>query len=32
MEIYLRKEEVKQLSDSDIITVGYVYESPCVYD
>ena len=30
MEIYIRKEEVKQMSDSDIITVGYDYDPPCV--
>ena len=30
MEIYVRKEEVKQISDSDIIAVGYDYDPPCV--
>ena len=32
MEIYIRKEQVKQISDSDIITVGYDYDPPCGYD
>ena len=30
MKIYIRKEEVKQISDSDIIIVGYDYDLPCV--
>ena len=29
MESYVRKEEVKVLPDSDIIEVGYDYDSPC---
>ena len=30
MEIYIRKEEVKQISDSDITAVGYDCDPPCV--
>ena len=30
MKIYIRKEEVKQISDSDIIAVWYDYDLPCI--
>ena len=30
MEIYLRKEEVKAMSDSDIMAAGYDYDPPCI--
>ena len=29
MEIYVRKEEVKVIPDSDIIEVRYDYDPPC---
>ena len=29
MKSYVRKEEVKVISDSDIIEVGYDYDPPC---
>ena len=29
MEIYIRKEEVKVIPDSDIIEVGYDYDPSC---
>ena len=30
MKIYVRKEEVKQISDSDIIAVRYGYNQSCL--
>ena len=30
MQSYVRKEEVKVISDSDIIEVVYDYEPPCI--
>ena len=30
MEIYVRKEEVKAISDSDIMAVGYDYDPRCI--
>ena len=30
MESYTREEEVKSISDSHIIAVGYHYDPPCI--
>ena len=30
MESYVREEEIKAMSDSYIIAVGYDYDPPCV--